>query len=236
MIRNGTLTRLPSNLMLSQVLPVGDSSLDREVEKAGPPALRLELQPVQRRDGAGGLIEEEASPTALAAPGPVRIIREGERVRAVLRANGEREEVRAQVLLVRRQRDRLAAGEAQRNLVARELLVLLALAQRDADVENHPRLTDRVVGRAVGDDDVAFVVVGGPNEQAFHRHDLRHPGVGDLHLGCLPALRETGDRQRRDQHCHSERANRKPGRRRGVLHGGLRDAACGWRRRTTTPS
>ena len=69
--------------------------------------------------------------------------------------------------------------------VALQRVGLDPVAHREADLEEQPLLADGPVGGLIAQDDVAFVVVRGPDELALHRHDLRHPGVGDFHLGLV---------------------------------------------------
>ena len=44
----------------------------------------------------------------------------------------------------------------------------------NAHVEQHPFVADGLVRDLVAEDDVALVVVGGPDVIAFDRHDLGH--------------------------------------------------------------
>ena len=170
-------------LHVEPMLAVRDAARHLEVEPAEARAFVAELDLVNRHHARVQVGEE--GERARPARARRKVV---DRVALDFLPVLQRAGVALPVLVDRRQGNRLAVGRFERQRLPLQLLVRRFVEHRHADLEEHPLLADRPVGELVSDDDVAFVVVRGPDELALHRHDLRHARLGDLHLGRLLGL------------------------------------------------
>src|SRR4029450_3669199 len=186
-------------LHVQPVLAVRDPTWHLEVDPTETCALGAELDLVV---GHCTLVQlgEEPDSTRLARARRKVV----DRVPLDLRAGLQRAEVRRAHVRGRGKGNRLAVRCLERERVAGHGVVRHAIANRRSEVEEHPLVTDRLVGDLIAEDDVALVVVGGAYVGSLQRHDLRHAGFGYLHGWLLLRRLVARGRQRRHRDQRSE--------------------------------
>ena len=83
----------------------------------------------------------------------------------------------------RRERHLFPIRRIERDGLALQRVVRHLVPQGQPDLEQHPLLAHREVRELVAEDRVRLVVIGRTDVSPLHRHDLRHPGFGDLIFG-----------------------------------------------------